>query len=1286
MLNNILDKRRETIDMSNLFIREGDRFTIINDKEEIKEKVYNHYKNWTSKRNIDLDEIEYNEKWRNIYSPIEEIDETIYDNIMDEITLNELNEILSEAKNKKAAGISGIPYDFWKKSKKTYKTINIRYVQRQSYWNHDINLTRPITLIETARKIFLKIITRRLTKILSENKVLQPTNYAALKNESTLEPLKIIQNIIEDANVERKEAWILLMDISKAYDSVNTTMLERSLKRIKLPSKLINLIMDIRLHRRNRVIVNNETTDEYKVEDGIDQGKTWSPLLWRIFYDGLLTRLNEIKEDTGYKMKVDKIQDTETYEIEKLESIYNVSAFMDDTTLISSNKLKLEDMIEICHEFFEINDIKANVGKYELIKINNKENEDLFIKGEKITKVNHEEGNRILGIWYRHDNKRKNFKKKIKNIIDQACKIFRWKKLNEKQIIATWNMVIIPKIEYQLQAIVLTENECKTFMGTITNLVKNRAGLARSTLNFIIHEKELYGLKHIFDLQIESLTKTIMYLGNDKNRIATIFKIKIYKEQQRIWTASCVGNLETSSFNTQNSWIVETINILKKEGISICNHEFSDAYNEHKIKGSTMEIIKFLEPKEIINKKQISTKGKVPKRFKKIKEEITLENSRELKNKYINNNTRRIELQKTVYNDEEPLGLHELIAWNDQQGNIIFGEILKKSRSKAYKRIGLHLITHPDSMIQEDESPNLIKCNGCERNIGKNKDQCLIYLENNNNSRTIKKRRTENGFVKPYESLRNIAIKNEILKQHFVEELENIEFNNKIETIDQIVNASEETILKFKNNIIEEEYKIIDIIISIKKGKKQITDKGIKTYCFYATWIIKDYYTDENEIVNNTVKLIEKKDQISRIWLKSIILVLLLIKDRSTINLIIDPIVANAMNNFFNNKNERRRLDNEHYIELIYLEELIMKKEIVIDIRIVSEDLDYKGNIEKMNKTLDEKIKGEEEIDEINLEETYLKSKEFNIHWHNILITGEYRKWRKKCSDAHWKNKILNSNRLEDLFMLNFKNEFDWQYSLKFLSNRTKFKKTQCSKEDTSERAYRIKNLLKELPTYKILNERNTNGIISSICPRCEKEEEDWEHIWICEENVFNLREVIEEGIDAEITKLKNEEKKEELKIIQDLLCSFIEILYGNSIILSMKTREWELIRGIYNYRYNLITKKKEEQTLIKNLWEAIYDHIKEKIWKDRCNTVIRIEKDRGISKLDKRKRSNGNSDEQKNNKKQKKEINKNSEKEIKKNKKQENIINIVTHDKLIGKIITEGSIDKSWYNTIKIV
>ncbi|GES99155.1 hypothetical protein GLOIN_2v1478197 [Rhizophagus clarus] len=504
-------------------------------------------------------------------------------------------------------------------------------------------------------------------------------------------------------------------------------------------------------------------------------------------------------------------------------------------------------------------------------------------------------------------------------------------------------------------------------------------------------------------------------------------------------------------------------------------------------------------------------KGKIPKWFKKIKDEITLPNSRELKDKYKNNNMRRKELQTLIYDEHEPLGMHELIRWNDQQGNIIFGENKKKSKRKEYKRIGLHLITHPDSLIQYDDSPTLIKCKGCEKNIGKSKDQCLIYLENKHNSRIIKKR-TEGGKIKPYETLRNIATKNEILRKYSEEEIENIAYNNKIETIDLIIKASEKVITNLKNNIIEKEFKIMDIMISVKKGKKHISEKGIKTYSFYVTWRIKDYYDDNDDIWNSTMKFLERKEQISRIWLKSIIIALILVKEKGTINLILDPIVARPINDFLNNRNERRR-----------------------------EDLDYKELIEDINKKLLEKLKSEEEFEEINLEETYLKSKEFNLHWHNILITGEYRKWMKKCSDAYWKNEILNT------------------------------KKSQ-------ERAYKIK----ELPTYKILYERNTNGITTSICPRCEKEEENWEHIWICEANEKSLRDTIEDAIEIKLEKLKKEEKIDEIKIIEDILCAFTEILYEYSLILTRKTREWEMLRGIYNFRYNLITKKKEEQLIIK--------------------------------------------------------------------------------------------------------
>ena len=42
-------------------------------------------------------------------------------------------------------------------------------------------------------------------------------------------------------------------------------------------------------------------TQEYRMENGIDQGEIMSPLLWIIYYDPLFTKIKKIK-DLGYTM------------------------------------------------------------------------------------------------------------------------------------------------------------------------------------------------------------------------------------------------------------------------------------------------------------------------------------------------------------------------------------------------------------------------------------------------------------------------------------------------------------------------------------------------------------------------------------------------------------------------------------------------------------------------------------------------------------------------------------------------------------------------------------------------------------------------------------------------------------------------------------------------------------------------------------------------------------------------------------------------------------------------
>lgn len=105
-----------------------------------------------------------------------------------------------------------------------------------------------------------------------------------------------------------------------------------------------------------------------------------------------------------------------------------------------------------------------------------------------------------------------------------------------------------------------------------------------------------------------------------------------------------------------------------------------------------------------------------------------------------------------------------------------------------------------------NDSPFLIRCKGCEKNIGKHnlgKEECLIYIKSNNESRLIKKR-TEKGLgLKPYEILQIIIYKNNKIKEIIEEEQQNEIYNEKIDMINNSIVGTEK-LLNFIKNCIQE--------------------------------------------------------------------------------------------------------------------------------------------------------------------------------------------------------------------------------------------------------------------------------------------------------------------------------------------------------------------------------------------------------------------------------------------------------------------------------------------------
>ncbi|RHZ72856.1 hypothetical protein Glove_236g35 [Diversispora epigaea] len=131
---------------------------MINNPEQIKKQVRIHLQNWPQNGKTLPENI--NEFWTNQYMPQSSINDNVFDTVIQPITLDFFNNILR-------TGHTPTEWSF----------SNVILILKPKDWEGQLEIMRPITLIETARKLFTKIINLRLATTLSENNILNHSNY-----------------------------------------------------------------------------------------------------------------------------------------------------------------------------------------------------------------------------------------------------------------------------------------------------------------------------------------------------------------------------------------------------------------------------------------------------------------------------------------------------------------------------------------------------------------------------------------------------------------------------------------------------------------------------------------------------------------------------------------------------------------------------------------------------------------------------------------------------------------------------------------------------------------------------------------------------------------------------------------------------------------------------------------------------------------------------------------------------------------------------------------------------
>ena len=501
---------------------------ITTQKEEIFHQIHMYYSEAFKKRDAGFEYLE--DSWKEQYSPREFIKDEWFSPMYNKIEEEELKAIVRALPNNKAAGPSGIKYEMLKQlgnegiivltelfnlflskglTPRSWKESLLYPISKEKELRCELNNTRPIVLLEVTRKCFTKLLTERLSGICKERNILRGPNFAGLPGESTMEPIHLLNNICEEAREEGKELWILFQDTAKAYDTVSLDMLEKALLRIKIPGKITKLILESFRNREFRVITSFGLTQPTIAKDGIDQGETISPLLWRIFYDPLLCKIQENRKH-GYTMECKWDQDLSKQE--KEESHLSVRqaaiAYMDDTTWITRSKEDMDGILKEASSFYKVNDSQVNEEKSVLITINNADPNPASVKvgpnEDPVREADRNSHSRFLGVWIGSKNQRRDSAKRAIDEISAIYKVLYSKWIIKKQAKYIINRVLIPRIEYRIQHSEISWNTCNNLTKTIRKLVRNKAAIVNTLPNSAVHHKGIYNIQKIWNVLKES--------------------------------------------------------------------------------------------------------------------------------------------------------------------------------------------------------------------------------------------------------------------------------------------------------------------------------------------------------------------------------------------------------------------------------------------------------------------------------------------------------------------------------------------------------------------------------------------------------------------------------------------------------------------------------------------------------------------------------------------------------------------------------------------------------------
>ena len=285
---------------------------------------------------------------------------------------------------------------------------------------------RPISLTSHLIKVFERVLRDKLIFHLESNDLISNHQHGFRSRRSTLTQLLDHINSILEILERNENADVILLDMAKAFDTVNHQILIHKLEHMKVTGKILTWIKLFLTKRSQTVVVDGHKSYPVHVASGVPQGTVLGPVLFLLY-------INNITQFVKSSI---------------------IKLFADDSKLIASIKT-LEDREKILSDlsalttWTEMNSMRFNEEKFQLLQIGPHENLKYPYNTNNI-EIKKSEYVKDLGIYVSED---LSYNFHITEMTRSASNYASWllrtfRSRNQEVMLLLLKTYIIPRLEY----------------------------------------------------------------------------------------------------------------------------------------------------------------------------------------------------------------------------------------------------------------------------------------------------------------------------------------------------------------------------------------------------------------------------------------------------------------------------------------------------------------------------------------------------------------------------------------------------------------------------------------------------------------------------------------------------------------------------------------------------------------------------------------------------------------------------------------------------------------------